>query len=501
MELRTGLSKEELEIHKHLIELAHWQAIQATLLWDQETQLPQKAYADRSEHLALLSGRIYDLSVASALEENLDKLLHRSELNESRREYAVLWDDLQKRKKLNRGFVEQLSRASSAAFEAWENGRLSGKTKAYLDALQVIIGLKQEEAHRMGYAQHPYDALLDGFEPGCTTSEVQHIFKTLEPILLNLAKQYPFSTFTYAASALIAPQKQIEFGKFLMDSIGIDFQRGRMDLSSHPFTIKLGMHDIRFTTRADANDPDELISSCMHEGGHALYEQGLDPQHFGMPSGEPASLAFHEAMSRMWENQVGRSLTFWEANYANLVRFIPELSTEFKDAESYFRHINRLRNTLIRTQADELHYHLHIGLRFRLEVALMDESLSVKHLEEAWNEETFRQFGRYPQNPTEGILQDVHWAHGSIGYFPTYTLGSLYAAQLFAKANEALPILSKKLGEAEMAQLLGWLRENLFCYGRNHKPAALCKQICGSELDPYFFTQYLENKLSLVYAH
>lgn len=483
-------------IELHCRTIAHWQSISAVLMWDQETCAPVKAHSDRAEQLALISGNIHRLQTESRYEENLRNYLNSPELPEFHKQQCLLLiKDIDRKKKLSHQHVEQLSRLSSQALSRWEIAREENDAKPFLNALSPLIELKRTESELIGYATHPYDTHIQEFEPDVSTNQLKYIFQELIPKLARLDSEVrgKFHLPSKSADFSMDDSLQWDISLNLLKSIGFDFNRGRQDRSTHPFTIRNGANDIRLTTRINPNHVGEMIWSCMHEGGHGLYEQGLPADEYGLPAGEAASLSVHESQSRLWENNIGRSWPFICFLNQRIQKFQPQSKNGFSK-QDLFLEANRLNDSLIRTQADEIRYHYHIDIRFQLECELMKGSLSTEHLVESWNEAYMTRFGEYPKNLKEGLLQDIHWAHGNIGYFPTYSLGSMMAAQLFNRMKSDIPGLSTLLSEGRFTPISNWLKEKIYDKGRLRSLNTLCHDICGEPLNATYLLTQLEDK-------
>jgi carboxypeptidase Taq len=280
--------------------------------------------------------------------------------------------------------------------------------------------------------------------------------------------------------------------------MGYDFESGRQDESSHPFTTNFSPEDVRVTTRINVNDINEMIWSCIHEGGHALYEQGLPSEEYGLPSSEYVSLGIHESQSRLWENNVGRSLLYWKANYPKLQNAFPE-NLKSVNTEDFYKAMNIVKPSLIRTSADELTYHFHVLIRFEIEKALIEGLIEVNELPAYWNQKYKEYLGIEVPNDSSGVLQDIHWSHGSFGYFPTYSLGSFYAAQFFAQAKKEITGLEAEIEKGNMKPLLDWLREKVHRHGKYYSAEELCIAISGEKLNFKYFMDYATKKYTKLY--
>jgi carboxypeptidase Taq len=292
--------------------------------------------------------------------------------------------------------------------------------------------------------------------------------------------------------------KQWDFGIKLLKQMGYDFDSGRQDISAHPFSSHFSPQDARVTTRIDENNLSEMIWSCIHEGGHALYEQGILAENYGTPLGNSVSLGIHESQSRLWENHVGRSLEYWKNNFPSLKSLFPDKLKNI-DFEKFYKATNNVKPSLIRTNADELTYHLHVLIRFEIEKGLIEGSINVKDLQSIWNEKYYKYLGIKVPSDSVGVLQDIHWSHGSFGYFPTYTIGSFYAAQFFNKASEEIDNVENKILKGDTSELLDWLRNNIHRYGEKYDANELCKKITGEELNFKYFMEYVTKKYSDIY--
>ncbi len=473
----------------------------ALLSWDQEVSMPPKGAAARARQSATLSGITHDLftgeKTGTLLEElSGDKTLSFSEA----RNVAETYKSYKKAKKYSTDFVITLSKTISESFEAWNRAKKENNFSIFAPLLEKIIKLKREEAGILGYTEHPYDALLDQFEPEAKTKDVERIFEDVKKELVPFVKE--IATHPQPEQGIMfmhyPRQKQWDLGIELLKQMGYDFEAGRQDISTHPFTTNFGALDVRVTTRINEHDLGEMLWSCIHEGGHALYEQGLNNGDYGLPSSESISLGIHESQSRLWENNVGRSLPYWKANFPRLQQIFPE-NLGKASAEDFYKAMNTVKPSLIRTSADELTYHFHILIRFELEKALIEGSLEVKDLTSAWNKKYKEYLGVDVPSDSKGVLQDIHWSHGLIGYFPTYSLGSFYAAQFYSKASADIPGLEDQISKGQLKPLLGWLRENIHQHGKLYSSEEISKRITGEKLNFKYFLRYAKNKYAALY--
>jgi carboxypeptidase Taq len=472
------------------------------LSWDKEVNLPPKGARFRSQQVATLSGIAHDIFTDPEFGKLIDGLAKNgADLDAAqKRNIALSLRDLERSRKLDRDFIIRRSQLVSTAYHAWLAARRADDFSLFAGPLADLVAIKREEAERIGYKQHPYDALLDEFEPGMTSSQLDTLFIEVREQLVNFVRHIreqaePEDGFLYQ---LFPKQKQWDYGLQLLRKIGYDFDAGRQDLSEHPFTINFSPEDVRLTTRVDEHNFATMTWSCLHEAGHGIYEQGLPPEQYGLPLGKYVSLGIHESQSRLWENNVGRSLNFWQAQYPELQAIFPEQLGNVA-VRDFFKAINKITPSLIRVESDELHYHFHVLIRYELEKALLEGSLEVADLQAAWNEKYREYLDLEVPNDRKGVLQDIHWAHGSLGYFPTYSLGSFYAAQFYHQATVDVPGLEESIGRGDTAPLLKWLRENIHQYGQFYSANELCEKVTGSKLKFSYFMKYAEQKYKRIY--
>lgn len=363
-----------------------------------------------------------------------------------------------------------------------------------------MVALRREYAGYFAPFDHVYDPLLDDFEPGLKTAEVQAIFQALRPQQVALIQAIAARPQVEDAFLRLPypERKQWNFGVDVITRFGFDWQRGRIDKSAHPFTTSFGLGDVRLTTRVNRKRPGSFLFGTLHECGHGLYEQNIGPELRRTGLDGTASLAIHESQSRLWENLVGRSRPFWTFFYPRLQEVFPsQLKNVSLDA--FYKGINKVQPSLIRVEADEATYNLHIMLRLELEIALMEGSLAVRDLPEAWNARMRDYLGITPPNDALGVLQDVHWSGGMIGYFSTYALGNLISAQLWEKIEQDLPNLDDQIAEGQFANLLAWLREKIHRHGLKFEPQDLVQRVTGSKIDPNPYLRYLRRKYGEIY--
>ncbi len=499
-----NISKAYDALLAELREIALLSSVSDVLGWDERTQLPPKGAENRANQLSLLARLTHQRFTSPRIDDLLKTLegwvsQGDGEMSANVRETRRAYD---RARKLPESLVEELTKTGVLAQHAWVAARKNADFAAFSPWLEKTLTLKRQEAECVGYRAHPYDALLDEFEPGDTTADLTAVFSELRAPLVDLIGR--ISQSPRKAPAEILERKypasaQEQLARQAAAAVGFDFEAGRLDISVHPFCTSLGPGDTRMTTRYDENYFGDAFFGVLHETGHALYNQGLPAKHFGTPCGQYVSLGIHESQSRMWENLVGRSRSFWKF-------FLPTARTAFPEAlanvseEDWYRAINDVRPSFIRTESDEATYNLHILLRFELEQAMISGNLSVNDIPAAWNEKMKAYLGLTPPDAAKGVLQDIHWSGGAIGYFPTYTLGNMYAAQFFEQANKDLGDLNPMFARGEFAPLLGWLRKNIHSLGRQFTARQLIKKVTGRDLSAQPLLNHLNRKAAEVYG-
>ena len=487
--------------HNHLRQVKHLNCLAGLAKWDQEVNMPEAGAEFRSEQLAYLAGMAHTLLTDGRLADLIQQVRQSGDMDDiAERQVSAIERDLEKTTRLPKAFVERFSKAVSNANQAWAKAREDEDFRHFQPALKHLVALNQEKAQYYGYQTHIYDALLDDYEPGLTTNVAEDTLQKAKRSLSNLLKglqtqAQPPADFLYRYFPV---DQQKALNRQVAAELGFDYHAGELNTSTHPFTISFSPQDVRITTRFFPNDFAESLGSTIHETGHALYEQGFLSAHYGLPSGEAISLGIHESQSRLWENHVGRSRAFVKGFLPLFKQYFPEQLGNIGN-EEFYRAFNRVQPSLIRTAADEVTYHLHIAIRTELEKAMLEERLSVEDLPEAWNQAYRDHLGLIPPDLKHGVLQDIHWAHGALGYFPTYSLGSFYAAQFFQQAQNAIPDLDDQLARRQTAPLLNWLRENLHQHGRLYQADEICEAITGEPLRFAYFESYIYTKYQELY--
>ena len=484
-----------------LRKIADIQYASAVLNWDQETYMPSKGATFRAQQLSTLAGIGHELATSKELGELLHLLSTDNSLSEKeKRNIKQSLKTFNENKKYTTEFVQELSKTISETFQAWHKAKADNNFAVYAPHLEKLVTLKREESKLLGDFAHPYDALLNQFEPGLKTADLEVLFTDVREQLVTFVKKIAAKPQNNDAFMYLYYDREMQWdlGLNLLKQMGFDFESGRQDASSHPFTTNFSPEDVRITTRINEQDINEMIWSCIHEGGHALYEQGLPSEEYGMPSSEYISLGIHESQSRLWENNVGRSLHYWKANYPKLQDAFPE-NLKSVSVQSFYKAMNIVKPSLIRTSADELTYHFHVLIRFEIEKALIEGLIEVKDLPSYWNLKYKEYLGIEVPDDSSGVLQDIHWSHGSFGYFPTYSLGSFYAAQFWVQAKKEIEELENEIEKGNMKPLLDWLREKVHRHGKFYSAEELCIEITGEKLNFKYFMDYASIKYSKLY--
>lgn len=470
----------------------------ALLQWDQETYLPKNSSDSRGRQIATLNELAHEKFTDEGFGNLLRKLSAKDDLSKKEKRNAELsLQDYDKSKKLPTAFVRKMSEAVNKSFHAWIAARRQNDFSIFKKPLQQIITLKKQEADLLGYEKHPYDALMDEYVKGLTTTITDKLFSGLRPQLsglLNEIKIKPPPDDSFLRQHF-PKNKQWDVGMEILKRMHFNFDAGRQDISEHPFTTSFGSTDVRVTTRVDENDFNNMLWSCIHEGGHALYEQGLPDSEYGLPLGEYCSLSIHESQSRLWENCIGRGLPFWEHNFPLLKEYFPQQFNNIS-AQQFYAAINKVQPSLIRTEADELTYHFHVMIRYEIEKKLIEGSMEAADIPAYWNELYKKHLGVTVPDDVHGCLQDVHWSHGSFGYFATYTIGSLYAAQFYYSIIKQYPDTESEIAKGNTSGILNWLKKNIYASGRYFSSEDLCKKITGESLNSKFFINYSRDKWS-----
>ncbi|HHW15672.1 MAG TPA: carboxypeptidase M32 [Firmicutes bacterium] len=475
------------------------------LAWDLRTGAPRKGVAQRSEVVGMLSGQAFALSVSDQMGRLLETLsapeaepqldgLTQAALRECRKQY-------ERSRKIPPARYQEFVTLCAYAENLWPEAKARNDFAGFRPHLERIVATLIDFAELWGYTGHRYDALLDLYEPGLTVEKLDAIFSPLREGTVRLlqaiaGRPAPRRDFLRGSFAEAAQRR---FSEFILGQMGYDFEAGRLDTTAHPFTLGLSPGDVRVTTRFDPAEVAVGLFGTIHEGGHALYEQNLSPELVNTPLCTAASMGLHESQSRFWENIIGRSREFWARYFGDLAREFPGQFSGVTP-EEFYRAVNLVEPSLIRTEADELTYNLHIIVRYEIEKDLIGGDITVKDLPEVWEAKMVEYLGIKPTSQADGVLQDIHWASGMFGYFPSYALGNVYAAQLAQAMRKQLPDYPDQVRRGNFTAIRAWLQENVWRHGKLLSPSELLRRATGKEADVSHLVAYLEGKLADVYG-
>lgn len=496
-------SKAYKELFEHSKKIKLLESVSQLLGWDQETYMPKAAVKARAEQCELITSLAHQERTSRAYAERLGKLvdLETGEIKGEEKAALKQWyRDYKKAMALPNEFVRSFAKLTSESLMAWQKARAESDFSLFAPYLDKILSHCRQKADYLGYEKHPYNALLDEYEPEMTVDQLDPLFADLGTHLKSLLdaiskKKAPNTKFLHGK---FSHTKQMEFGKFILEKMGFDFDHGRLDLSTHPFSVAMHPTDSRITTRMHTTSVFDCISAVLHEGGHALYEMGLLPDYYGSPIGEAISLGIHESQSRFWETRIGQSYSFWKY-------FLPPLRKLFQTKlgnvtlDQFYHAINSVHPTYIRVEADEVTYCLHVILRYEIEKQMIAGSLSTKEIPELWNFLMDSLLGIKPKNDKEGCLQDIHWSMGGIGYFPTYALGNIYAGQLFESFAKDYPDFDQRLAKGDLLFAKTWMNTHVHQHGRAYSPSELIKHITAKKISSTPYLNYLKEKYTKLY--
>ncbi|MGL4540330.1 MAG: carboxypeptidase M32 [Candidatus Rhabdochlamydia sp.] len=489
-------------------QITHLSSITYLLDWDQEIYMPVDGIEYRPEQISLLAGLIHQKKTSAVFSKTLHSLidLETKEIKDPdlttlqivalqkwRRDYLLA-------AKLPSSFIKNFANVTSKAAHVWQIAKRHNDFKLFLPHLQEVVSLCRKKADIIGYQEHPYDALLDAYEPDAKTSDLVHVFNQLKLPLKQLLKEISIKTpaenhFLYQ---FCPKHKQLEFAHLILEKMGFSSSSSRLDCSAHPFCTGLQPKDTRMTVSVNPENIIGTISAALHEGGHGLYHMGLPSEHYGTPLAESLSLGIDESQSRFWETLIGQNKHFWQYFFPLLQQKFPE-QFGLITLDQFYRAINQAKPHLIRIETDEISYNLHILLRFEIEKQLIEGSLSVKDIPEVWNEHMRDYLGLDPKLDSQGCLQDIHWSLGMIGYFPTYALGNLYAAQFFSQFEKEQPNWENQAEQGNLSSIRTWLYTHVHQFGRQYTQEELCQKITGSSLSEKPFIAYLQKKYRTLY--
>lgn len=493
------------DFKNQLVELSHLKSALSVLHWDTAVYMPERGNVPRAATISHLAGELHEKFLSPKFKSSLNKVKSQMDAGKLTPEESAIvrevWREFEREEKLPVEFVKELTRVTSEARQVWAEARKKSDFKIFLPDLKKIVELKRKEANLVGFQNSPYDALLDTYEPYTSTEEITVVLEELKGFLAALLKKIQNSKVNINPNILKGDfdiEKQKTICKLVAEKMGFDFSRGRLDTSTHPFTISPHPYDVRITTRFKNDDLFYSLISTIHETGHALYEQGLLAENFGTPLSESVSLGIHESQSRIWENIVGKGRPFWIYFYPILQKEFPSIFSKIT-FDDFYQALNYVKPSFIRTEADEVTYNLHIILRFEIEKALIEGTIEAEDLPKIWNERVKELLGLDVPNDALGVLQDVHWSGGSIGYFPTYTLGNLYSAQFYKTAKRDILNLEDEIAKGELGHLRKWLRDKIHIHGKFYSADKLVLNVTGEKLTSRYFTEYLTKKYEEIY--
>ncbi|SKA69245.1 carboxypeptidase M32 [Desulfobaculum bizertense] len=488
----------------HMTETTQLETVAALLAWDQGTQIPVQGHAYRAAQMGALTRVIHKRNTDPKLFAALDacqELLENPEDDQQSANLRVWSKYLNRARKIPERLAVEVARNSTESEGVWAMARQKNDWKSFAPYLEKTVKLKKEVAATLDDSKDPYDVLIEDYEPGESVEELENIFTDLMETTQRILDAILGSSVRPDATIMKRefPQKtQEKMARQMVQALGFDFNMGRMDTTVHPFCTSVGPKDIRITTRYNEHDFAESFFGIVHECGHALYSQGIPAERFGTPCGRAVSLGIHESQSRLWENLVARSKGFWVYAFPQVQKAYPSLSSV--DLDAFHFAANEVKPGLIRTDADEVTYNIHIMLRFKLERALLRGELSVQDLPEAWNTAMQKMLGITPETDAQGVMQDVHWASGLLTYFPTYTLGNIYASQFMDAAERELGDLNAMFEKGEFAPLLDWLRTHIHAHGSRYLPRDLVERVTGEKPSAKALCTHLSRKYGELYS-
>lgn len=498
----TNVKEKINEFKDYLKEIEYLQSTIGILSWDSMVCMPKKGIEYRSQILGYLSAEFYKISTSEKIKEyidffdNIDNLdiVTKAMLRNVKKNY-------ERTKKIPKDEYRDFTIAVSNSKAAWEEAKGKNDFSIFAPHLKTIVEYKRKFIDYLGYEDNKYDTLLDEYEPSITTKKLDQVFSQLRDAIVDLLREIEHTGYapnTEFFKGEFPKENQREFSEIILEKMGYDFkEKGRIDESMHPFTINFGNKDVRITTNYSKEDFTSALFSCIHEGGHGIYEQNIDDNLEGTLLAAGASMGIHESQSRFYENLIGKSMEFWRY-------FYKEAKNRFKAFEEvdfieFYNGINLVEPSLIRTEADELTYSLHIIIRYEIEKQLINGEIEVDDLPGIWREKYIKYLGIEPKNDAEGVLQDMHWSDGSFGYFPSYALGNLYGAQFLSKMKKDIPNLYEQISSGDLFVINKWLKENIHKFGSIYEPEDIIKRVTGEELDAKYFIEYLQEKFKKIY--
>jgi len=486
--------------HELVRKIKSYQEALSVLYWDLRTGAPRKGHETRSQAIGVLSTEMFKLSVSEEMGRYLTKLeedrIQTTLAEQDRKLVHEVRKEYDRSVKIPPDKYQAYVTLTTQAESVWEDAKKNSDFAMFAPYLEKVVAYNREFVELWGYEGHPYNTLLDLYEPGMTVEVLDRVFKELReetvPLVHEIAQRGAKVDASFLKKAY-DKDKQRNFSLFILGEMGYDFEAGRLDESEHPFATGLSPGDVRITTKFKPEDLAFALFGTIHEGGHALYEQNIDPALIGTPLCDGASMGIHESQSRLWEIYVGSSEPFWKRYFPELMKQFPDQLAEV-DAERFYHAINLAKPSLIRIEADELTYNLHIMIRYELEKELIGGNISVADLPKLWNEKYADYLGVTPANDAEGVLQDVHWAGGSFGYFPSYSLGNMYGAQLMQALRKDMPDLDEQIERGQLLPVKEWLTERVHRFGKLRTPDEIIRFATGEPLNPTYLVEHLKNK-------
>lgn len=498
--------REEWEKFKELLsKISGYNEAIGLLHWDLRTGAPRKGVEVRSGTIGMLSGELFRLQTSGEMGQFVEFFSRPAVMNQLSDEQNKIVKDCREEYERSKSIpskrFEEYSVLAAHSESMWEEAKENNDFASFEPFLSKIVAFKQEFIDYWGVKNTRYDTLLDMYEPDLTVDKVDGLFNRLRSRLVPLVEAITSSDNkpdTEFLSQIYAKEQQEKFGLFILEQMGYDFDAGRLDESVHPFATGLNPGDVRITTNYLLDNVTSAVFSSLHEGGHALYEQNISKDLVGTPLAGGASMGIHESQSRLWENMIGRSRPFWQRYYGDLQQHFPEQLAEV-DVEQFYRAINSVANSFIRIEADELTYNLHIIIRYEIEKLIFNEGLEVKDLPKIWNEKYQEYLGITPPTDSLGVLQDVHWSGGDFGYFASYSLGNMYAAQIMNTLRKELPEFEELIAEGNLLPIKEWLTDKIYRYGSSQTPSQIIERVTGEPLNPDYLADYLEAKYTELY--
>ncbi|WP_077299733.1 carboxypeptidase M32 [Virgibacillus pantothenticus] len=495
-----NINEKEQQFKTYLAEIDYYREALMLIHWDMRTKIPNKGVEQRSEVAGFLGEKIHQLQTSNQMEEFIGELKHRSEDPILVKTLEVCEEELERNKQIPHPLYKEFMVTQTKAEAIWQQAREDADFNLFQPYLKKLVDYNRDFASYWGYEDNIYDALLHKFEPGITAEALDHVFPDLRKSLLSLLEKVQASAVKPDPSLVqfhFPKQDQASFTEQLLKQMGYDFQSGRLDETVHPFAITLSLSDVRLTTRYDEKDFRMAVFGVIHEGGHGLYEQNIDPRLVRTPLATGASMGIHESQSLFWENFIARSYPFWQKNYDLFLRYAPH-TFQNVELEAFYQAINEVKPSFIRIEADELTYPLHIMIRYELEKALINKEITVEDLPHLWNEKMKDYLGIVPPTDREGVLQDIHWAGGDFGYFPSYALGYMYAAQIHHTLAQTLDV-ENLVQTGDLTPIKDWLGKSIHQYGKMKKPLEILTDVTNESLNPDYLIQYLQKKYSAIY--